>query len=52
MKKDEKPDTLAIIDHSTFFDKHTDRRTCRPYDRPGPEGQVNENKRKVVFLQA
>ena len=39
MKKDEKPDTLAIIHNHNFCDKHTDRL----YDQLGPEGRVGEN---------
>ena len=47
MKKDEKPDTLAVINNYNFCDNHThihtDRQTWQLYDRPGPEGQVGEN---------
>ena len=43
MKNDKKSNTLAIIDNYNFYDIHTDRRTWRHYDRPGPEGRVGEN---------
>ena len=43
MKKDEKPDTLAVIDDYNFHDRHTCIQTWRLYDRPGPEGRVGEN---------
>ena len=43
MNKDKKSDTLAVFDNSNFCDRHTDRRTQRLYDRPGPEGHVGEH---------
>ena len=43
MKKDKKPDTLAVIDNHKFYDRHTDRRTWRLYVRPNPEGRVGKN---------
>ena len=43
MKKDVKPDTFAVINNYNFYDRHTDRRTWRLYDRPGPEDRVGEN---------
>ena len=43
MKKDDKPDTLAVIDNYNFYDRHTYIRTWQLFDRPGPEGQVGEN---------
>ena len=44
MKKDEKSDTLAVNDKTTFMtDRQTYIRIWRLYDRPGPEGRVCEN---------
>ena len=34
---------MAIINNYNFCDKHTDRRTWRFDDRPGPEGRVGKN---------
>ena len=42
MKKEDKPDTLAVIDIYNFYDTHTYTWTWQLYDRPGPEGQVGE----------
>ena len=42
-KKEKNPDTLAVINNYNFCDTHTDKRTWRLYDRPGPEGRVCEN---------
>ena len=42
MKKYKKSDTLDVIDNYNFCDIQTDRRTWRPYDRPGPEDRVGE----------
>ena len=39
VKKDQKPDTLAIIDSYNFCDTWT----WQLYDRPSPEGRVGEN---------
>ena len=45
MKKDGKPNTLAVIDNNNFYDTHTltHKRTWQLYDLPGPEGRVSEN---------
>ena len=48
MYKDEKPDTLAVIDNYNFCDKHIYTRTWQLYDRPGPEGQSVE---KTLYLR-
>ena len=44
MKKDDKPDTLAVIEHYNFYDRHTDRRAWRIYDRPRVSENYNNNK--------
>ena len=43
MKKDEKPDSSAVIDNYNFYDRQTYIQTWQLYDRPGPEGQVRKN---------
>ena len=47
MKKDEKPDILAVINNYNFYDRQTNRETNRRiwrlYDQPGPEGPIGEN---------
>ena len=40
MKKDKKPDTLAVINN---YDNHTHIQTWRLYDRPGSEGRVGQS---------
>ena len=54
MKKDEKPDTLAVINNYYFFDRHThihtDSQTWRLYERPGPEGRLGEHFRDECTL--
>ena len=54
MKKDEKPDILAVINNYNFYDRQTNRETNRRiwrlYDQPGPEGRVGEKlKNSAVF---
>ena len=55
MKKDKKPDTMADIDNYNFYDRqtdiHTDIRTWRLYDRPGPEGRVSENLKFINYMK-
>ena len=40
MKKDDKPDTLAVINNYNFYERHTHLRTWQLYNRP--EGRVGE----------
>ena len=39
MKKDGKPDTLAVIDNYKFCDKHTYTRTWQLYDLPAQRAE-------------
>ena len=50
MKKDNHPDTLAVVDNYNYYDKETHTPTWRLYDRPGSEGQVGQNHLSMTLI--